>query len=141
MRDTMSHEHDIPHGHDSKAQYEHALVEHDSWFRHDPTEGHHQEAHGQTKPMVIIAFLFGTLALVIVVGLFAMQFLKAETRGIKRTVQERNVVYVKDYRESTARWEARLKGYEWIDANAGRVSVPITQAKQKVIAQYAKGAK
>jgi len=134
----MSHGHDTHHGHDTKAAYESQLVEHDSWFRHDATAPHHQDAHGQTKPLVIIAFLFGTLVFVIFVGLLAMKFLESETRGLKTQVQERNSGYVKEYREASAGWNARLKGYEWIDANAGRVSMPIEQAKQRVIAEYAK---
>lgn len=137
----MSHGHDTHHGHDSRTQYEHQLVEHDSWFRHGGNEPHHQEAHGQTKPAVIIAFLLGTLVFVIVVGLMAYEFLKAETRGLRTEVQERNTSFVKEYRESAAAWEARLKSYEWVDAAAGKVSIPIVQAEKMVVAEYAKGAK
>jgi len=42
---------------------------------------------------------------------------------------------------SAAAWEARLKSYEWVDAAAGKVSIPIVQAEKMVVAEYAKGAK
>lgn len=133
----MSHGHDSHSGHDTKSQYEHQLVEHDSWFRHDENEPRHKAASGSTNPVVIIAFLLGTMVFVFAVGILCIEFLGSATRGIRQESQERNATYVAEVRQARADWDAKLKNYEWIDSNAGKVRIPIEKAKAMVIADYA----
>lgn len=132
----MGHGHDTHLGHQTKHDYEHDLVEHDSWFRHDATEPYHQEAHGQTKPLVIVVFLGVTVVFVAVVAFMCIQFFNSFVRDQQTAKIERNEAYYANTRRIKAEWEAQLTGYGWVDAQAGQIRVPIEVAKQQIIAEY-----
>lgn len=132
----MSHGHDTDHGHHTVRDYERDLVEHDSWFRHDATEPHHQEAHGQTKPLVIVVFLAVTVVLVAVVSLLCLQYFNAFVRRELTAKVERNDAFYADARRVKAEWEAQLTTFGWTDPQAGVVRVPVEIAKRQIVAEY-----
>lgn len=133
----MSHGHEH-HGHDTKAHHHQALHEHDSWFRHDhAVEGHHKAAEGETNPWGILITLFGTVVLVGVVGILCIKYFEATYRGIRRETIESNQAFVAESSEAKAKWGAQLSNYEWIDASAGQVRIPISEAEKLVIQDYA----
>lgn len=135
----MSHGHDH-HEHHTAKDYERALVEHDSWFRHDASEPQHQEAHGQTKPLMIVVFLAMTIVFVAIVAFLCIQYFNAFVRSEQTAKIERNEAYYADARRSRAEWQSQLSGYGWVDAQAGQARVPIDVAMRQVIAEYGRPA-
>ncbi len=111
------------------AALEHELEEHDSWFRHDANEPHHQQAHGGTHAWGIIAFMLGTLALVLAVALFTYY---GAFEPLMRQAHEQAEARPlnADFATSQAAALTRFKSYEWADPAKGLVSVPLDVAKQ-----------
>lgn len=128
--------------HDS-IHYEHDLDEHDSWFRHAADEPHHQSAHGATRGGVIIGFMLGTLAIVLVVS--AVVYYSIYEPLVRREVEQkhelRTVHLTTQFVSMHADWQARLRAYEWADPAAGRVRIPLDAARKRVIDEYARSRK
>ncbi len=140
----MSHQHQShSHGHPahethSAADYEHELVEHDSWFRHDTAEPQHQASHGETSAIGILLTLFATVVFVFGTGGVVLVWFGHEWREFA-IVQEEQKTNVTDLRNARAEWERVLSSYEWADPATGRVRIPLELAKSRVIDRYAGG--
>lgn len=136
----MSHEHHSSpaglHETHTVVDFEHALVSHDSWFRHDSNEPTHQSAHGETKAWGIVAFMAGTLVFVVVVSYLAYFYYEGLTRDRLVSFQEAQTPSAEQI-SMRAEWSARLSKYEWADAQTGTVRIPLDAAKKRVIQLYA----
>jgi hypothetical protein len=132
----MDEHHEPPH---TTEELEQALHEHDDWFRHTPDEPHHQEAHGDFNPYLIMAFLavtalgvFGTAA--VTVGWFAREI----NDKVVSTDRERESAYTAEYTATRAQWDRDLTGSpEWINEQENTIRIPIELAMEKVVEQYA----
>jgi len=124
---SQSHGHDKPL-HDSIA-FEHELEVHDSWFRHDTHEPHHQQAHGGTDAWGIIAFMLATLILVVVTAF--VTYYGAFEPLMRQSLEQAEAHPVNaDFATARAAAVARFNSYEWADPARGLVSVPLDVAKQ-----------
>jgi len=135
-QDTGSaHEHHTPH---TVEELEESLQAHDEWFRHDASEPHHQEAHGQTNTTLILGFLGGTVVFVAVVGFIVYQYFLLLAREQQESLQERRT-NTAEVRSMEAAWGETLSSYGWVDAQAGVVRVPLEVARERVIERYRGG--
>jgi len=138
----MSHQHHShppthpAHETHTAADYEHELIEHDSWFRHDASEPRHQESHGETSALGILLTLFATVVFVFGTGGVVLVWFGNEWREFAH-VQEEVHTNVAEIRSARAEWQRRLSTYEWTDPAAGRVTIPLEAAKARVIERYA----
>jgi hypothetical protein len=121
-----------------ESQHLEALDHHDDWFRHDPSE-QHQDAHGDTQALGIIAFMVGTLVVVIVVSLAAYYLFESWGRKQLLVNNERRTKTA-EYQSLRAEWTRQLGAYEWTDAAAGKVRIPLELARTRVIDLYSKPA-
>lgn len=123
--------------HDS-VHFEHALDEHDSWFRHSAVEPHHQEAHGGTKALAIVSFMAGTLVIVLLVA-SATYFGAFEPmmRAESERVQDGAVVNA-DFVSSRAAATQQLNSYEWVDPKKGTIRIPLDLAKKLQMEEHMK---
>lgn len=131
----MSHGHDHLHRTHTPEEFEHELVAHDEWFRHDATEPHHQQAHGSTNTWIINAFFVATVAFVAVTALVVLALFKWDVNRVKVVQQERTPIST-EAQNLRAEWDSRLHSYQWSDPQTGRVRVPLEVAKQLVINEY-----
>ncbi len=131
----MSEQHEPPH---TEEELKQALEEHDDWFRHSPDEPHHQKAHGDFNPVVVMGFLavtalgvFGTA--VVTIGWFAREI---ETQ-IVTTDRQREAAYTAEYTAKRAEWQRALTGEpEWLNEQENVVRLPIDMAMEKVAQEY-----
>lgn len=121
-----------------ESQHLEALDHHDDWFRHDASE-QHQEAHGDTQALGIIAFMVGTLVVVIAVSLAAYYLFESWGRKQLLVNNERRTKTA-EYQSLRAEWTRQLGAYEWTDAAAGKVRIPLELARTRVIDLYSKPA-
>lgn len=136
-----SHDHHHASGgspHDT-AHFIHNLEDHDSWFRHSAEEPHHQAAHGETQAWGIVAFMAGTLGVVLVTALVVYFFMldPLMRRQIEK-VQEGREQVRGEYVSMRSTWETQLSSYEWNDPAAGKIRIPLDAAKKRIIESYAK---
>lgn len=119
----------------TEEEFEASLVEHDVWFRHSVTEPHHQESHGDTKTLVILAFLAATVISVFGLGVIVLTYFEAEARQLKTNIQEAATPR-QEFDDAFKQWESDLSSFGWADAEAGVVRLPLDQAMTKVKAEY-----
>lgn len=131
----MSHGNDHLHRTHTAEEFEHELVAHDEWFRHDASEPRHKEAHGGTNTWIINTFFFATVIFVAVTGRLVMSLFKWDVNRVK-VAQQEQIPISTEARNLRAEWDSRLHSYQWADAQAGRVRVPIEAAEQIVINEY-----
>lgn len=129
----MSHDHAHPH---TIAELEESLHAHDDWFRHDATEPHHQEAHGETKAWGIIGIMAATIVFVVIVGYASFFLWEDWTRRQSVKVFEGQTNRT-EYNSLRAEWRRQLTTYSWADAEKGLVAVPLEEAKKQVLSYYA----
>lgn len=132
----MAHAGQNHHEHHDTKEYETLLDTHDQWFRHDPTEPHHQEAHGSTSATKILAYLAAVIAFVGAVSLAIYHATLVEVNALEERSQEGRTPRA-EYDSLRAAWDAQLRGFEWADPKAGTVRVPLDVAQQLVVAEYA----
>lgn len=143
----MSHQHNQHHhGHDTKTlkDLEREIVEHDTWFRHDANEPHHQESHGETNGWKINAFLFIVILLVGASSYGMFKYYKmAEQKEIYKKYDLRTEQFGgAELNAMKEEWNRQLSTAGWVDANARVARLPIDVATQLVINDYkAKGAR
>ncbi|MBL9002202.1 MAG: hypothetical protein JNK25_13805 [Phycisphaerae bacterium] len=132
-------------GHEhTPAVHDHA----DAWHHHDATEGMPQREHaGVADPMAIARWFTGIL--IVVVGLIiilSVYFVKYTTQMRHDRIETFGWIS-KDAATARAQAEARLGMtggpflFEWSDAAAGTVQLPIEQAMSKVVSKYADSVK
>jgi hypothetical protein len=122
--DHLPHEHEAPN----------------EWHRHGADE-HPQHEHGaqiNAKSVwvwfiLIVLFVAGTIAITM---RYYLGYIQAE-----KTASIETTVLSKDYWEARAAAEDRLNSFGWSTpeaAKAGQVSIPIEQARAKVLESYGK---
>ncbi|GAB4549358.1 MAG: hypothetical protein Tsb0013_10610 [Phycisphaerales bacterium] len=110
----------------------------DEWFKHDPNEPHHQEAHGKFNNTGIFLTL-----LITIVGTFGVAWAAIKWTNHLVYEQEAKVVetstrVTNEQYEALGRWQDQLHGGpEWIDQTAGTVSIPLDIATRHVLDRYA----
>jgi hypothetical protein len=125
----MSKHQHLPHEHE----------EPDPWHRHTPDEGLPQEEHGRANPAVLGVSLLATV--VFLVGVVLVIFIYFETftttlraeRTESTALSKQQLEYKRTARET-------LNDYNVLPptvAPQGVITVPIDQAKEKIIARYA----
>jgi len=127
-RQTLPHEHEEP----------------DAWHRHAPEEGAPQTEHGsKANPAVLGAAFVLSVALVAVVVIATVVYFRKHTTELRKERIETTVLsadYLK-YRDAS---QARLAEYSWASDDLARegkrVSLPIEEAKRRVIERYSKPA-
>jgi hypothetical protein len=127
----------MSHGslHDS-IHYEHDLEEHDSWFRHDTTEPHHQEAHGATRAWGIIGFMVATLFLVLAVGLVTYYgAFEPLMRARLEAVGEGRPISL-EHPSARSASVSRLNTYQWVDPAKGTVRIPMEVARRMQLEEH-----
>lgn len=125
----MSHSHgDTKALHDS-ITFEHDLEEHDSWFRHDASEPHHQEAHGGTNAWGIIGVMAATLFVVNLTAAVTYHGLFEPLMRAEREKAENRPVNA-EYVTMRSAAQSQFNSYEWADASKGLVRVPLDVAKK-----------
>lgn len=125
--------------HDTRADYEQMLEEHDSWFRHSPDEPDHQEMHGKTNPYVIMAFLGATvLGVALTAALVYHSMFLPATRNLQEALLEErtDATWLAAVNEQKAAWEQELSTPAWIDKEAGTVRLPLDVAMNEVVKRY-----
>jgi len=134
----MSEHHTHHHTPHTTDEFQHALVEHDEWFRHSADEPTHQESHGDFNPYVVMAFLFVTIGLVFGTAVFVVMWFARLSHDQKVIVQERNPEYNQEYVERADQWKADLYGEPtWIDEKNNLIRIPIGDAMDAVVKEYA----
>ena len=129
QRQTLPHEHEEP----------------DAWHRHGAGEASPQAEHGsKANPAVLgIAFL-ASIGLVAFVVIATLVYFRKHTTELRKERIETTVLsadYVK-YRDASV---GKLADYSWASEDLARegkrVSLPIEEAKRRVLERYAKPAK
>jgi hypothetical protein len=129
QRQTVPHEHEEP----------------DSWHRHTPAEGAPQREHGsKANPAVLgVAFVL-SVALVGGVILATVVYFRRHVTELRKERIETTVL-AGDFLKYRGESEAHLAGYSWASDDAARegknVSIPIEEAKKRVLEKYAKQGK
>lgn len=128
----MAHQrHHLPEQHESP----------DAWHSHSAAEGQPQPEHGAKANPVILAGV-GVASIVLVLGTIVATavFLMTHTTKLRRERIETTVWHQETYVPYRQKSDAALAGFSWAspeEAEAGRVSLPIDAAKQRVIEKYA----
>jgi len=123
------------HLHHTKAEFVEELSHHDEWFRHSAAEQTHQEAHGSTRTHAILASLFFTLVLVVVVGVVVFHYFQSQARILQTTLQE--AATPRDaYVAATQNWNNQLSTYGWVEEKDGPVRLPLDVAIERVVDVY-----
>lgn len=117
----------------SNQKLEHQHETPDAWHRHLPGEGQGQHEHGShasPKAMLVtlIAMVFGTLFVVLVL----MAFFNSYTSQYKASVEETTSIGAVA-RNNRAAALGALESWGWVDHD--RVRMPIEQAMQQVVAE------
>lgn len=126
-----------------KPQYTQHVHEHvEEWHQHSAAEGMPQVEHGAkpNTPLLLVAFV----ASVLFVGLTILatyMYFNSYTHSLRRERVETSALG-SEYREYQANTKAKLaSGYVWLNddaARAGRVTLPLATAKERVMARYKK---
>ncbi len=137
----MSHSHsDTKKLHDS-ATFEHDLDEHDSWFRHDASEPHHQQSHGGTRAWAIVAVMAVTLGVVLMTSFVTYYGAFEPLMRAEREKAEARPLDA-DFLTARSAAQSQFNSYEWADPKKGLVRVPLDVAKRlQMEEQKALGAK
>lgn len=120
-----SHQQKLEHKHESP----------DSWHRHAAEEGHGQQEHGShASPkallMTLVAMIFGTLFVVLVL----MAFFKSYTSQFKLATEETLELGV-PARDAKAKSLGELETWDW--SMDGTLHMPIERAMEQVVAERA----
>lgn len=126
-----------------KPQYTHPAPDHtDSWHLHTADEGMPQEEHAGKANAAVLAgvfigsFLFVGVVILVTYLYFEVQFTHARELRIETTALGQDA---RDYKAKTLQ---QLQQYTFpsdLSARAGQVEVPVPEAEQRVLAQYAHG--
>jgi len=129
-------ENETPHNVD---ELKHELEEHDSWFRHAPSEIH-QKGHGEFNPLVVTTFLAVTILIVFAMAFVLVPWFARMVQSRRVSVQEQNRDFVMEYREAHDNWVAELTGEPtWIDEKEQVIRIPIDLAMKEVVKRYQGG--
>lgn len=133
----MAHHHNQHGAHDLR-ELETKLHEHDTWFRHDAAEPHHQAGHGETHGVKIIVFLVVVIVIVfITIGGLMTYYKMAEQAEVVRKHDLRTDEFgAGATRALREEWNRKLATPGWVDATHGVVRLPLDQASKMVIAEY-----
>ncbi len=110
----------------------------DQWFRHAKTEGQPQHEHGQRVNIGLIFSVLVVLSTSVLVVTFGVQ-VYAEGQ-ITRIKGERDMNFAGS-EASLAYRATALEGQtsaQWIDRATGTIQLPLSQAQQAVIEDYAR---
>jgi hypothetical protein len=129
----MAHHH--PHQHTADT---HEVP--DAWHRHTAEEGPPQEEHGGRANAAIIAIslLATAVFLVLTVAVIVLYYTTYTTR--LRTERIESTVLSQGQLQYKLESGEKLREYSWIDpetARQGIVTIPLEDAKQRVIQRYA----
>ncbi|MBL8747353.1 MAG: hypothetical protein JNK58_13490 [Phycisphaerae bacterium] len=123
----MSHSHSSSSKLHDSATFEHELEVHDSWFRHDPSQPHHQAAHGGTNAWGINAVMVATLGLVVVTALVTYYgAFEPMMRDLREKAEARPLSH--EYQTGLSAARSQFNSYEWADPAKGLVRVPLDVA-------------
>jgi hypothetical protein len=126
-----------------KPQYTPPVHEHiEEWHHHTAAEGLPQAEHGAKPNMLLLLVAFvGSVGFVGLTILATYMYFNSYTQGLRNERAETTAMG-QDYRDYRAKSKKDLEGgYVWLNdeaARAGRVTLPITTAKERVIARYQK---
>lgn len=126
----------MAHHHPPQAlPHEHAHP--DAWHAHSAAEGAPQHEHGAKANPAVLAIVTGgfVITVVVTVLLSALYFFSYMTH--ERRLKSETTVLSEEYRAYRAQADASLTGYGWADPAAGVVRIPISQAMDQVVAEYA----
>ncbi|HRJ48891.1 MAG: hypothetical protein KF787_05540 [Phycisphaeraceae bacterium] len=118
----------------------------DSWHHHDlSAEGMPQREHASVaNPLALfitfVALSVVTLALVGIVQMYYYQQVSGVGGLVARQDKEATLRMSADAQLYSQESERRLGAYEWVDAQAGTVSIPIEAAFDRVIETYSRAA-
>ncbi len=133
----MSEHHDPLHPPHTPDEVQHALVEHDDWFRHSADEPTHQASHGDFNPYIVMACLAVTIAVVVGVIVFTLPWFGRLVQAGIVSVQENNVRYTFEFTDKSGAWHAQLYGEPtWLDEKNNIVRIPIDDAITQVVQEY-----
>lgn len=123
---------DMPEGWHADA--DHSIEADDPWHDH-AGEAPPQEVHGETSALFIAGLgVVSFCALLVCIGLIAIYF-----NQVSRTefIQKRERTDVAgEFRERSARWNADLTTYGWVDESSGVVRIPLDAAIERVAQEY-----
>jgi hypothetical protein len=128
----------------AKAAHNHSDDAHahgDEWHTHDATEPAPQAGHGTINIGVLMGVFFGIVAFV-TVSVVALAVAFNHTNALKQdTITERSLAA--EYRPKRERVERELMepAFKVIDGQTKTVQIPLSQAMEKVLAQYDAGTK
>ncbi len=117
--------------------HEHAQP--DEWHSHTAAEVPQHE-HGAKANPAILAIVTGGFVLTVVLTILLSMIYFFHYMTHERQLKKETTVMSEEYRAYRAQAEASLTGYGWADPASGVVRVPITQAMDKVLADYAQAA-
>lgn len=126
-----------------KPQYTEPVHEHiEEWHHHTSDEGLPQVEHGAKPNILLLMFAFvGSVGFVGLTILATYLYFSHYTAGLRRKLSE-NTALNADFRQYQADVQKKLHdGYVWLNddaARAGRVTLPIAAAQERVIARYQK---
>jgi len=131
----MSGQHETPH---TREELREEYQSHDEWFRHGPDEPHHQQAHGDFNPYVVMSFLLATIAVVAVTVFVVVPWFGRLVQAQRLEVREENSRYTAEHRAKMEEWNARLyDAPDWVNEQEGVIRVPVDTAMELVVAEYA----
>lgn len=115
---------------------------HADWHSHVGDEGAQAEHTAIASPGQILKwFIAIVLSVVVVVVLLVLYFNRSLTQERYQKVQGTSVqdTITADYTSLKATTLSKLEaGYSWADPAAGTVQIPLAQARERVMKQYAK---
>mgnify|MGYP007011824688 CR=1 FL=1 len=130
----MSEHHHIPH---DEQELKQALEEHDSWFRHDPDEPHHQDSHGDFNPAIVMGFLGATIVGTLGVAIILFPWFTRSIQNLALEQREQNPGILQEQIGRVAEWDAALRGEpRWLDEQANIIAIPIDIAMDQVVQWY-----
>ncbi len=129
QRQTVPHEHEEP----------------DAWHRHSSSEGMPQREHGSKANPAVLGIAFAlSVALVAGVVLATVVYFRKHITELRKERIETTVLSA-DYLKYHSESDARLAGYSWASDDLARegkhVSLPIEEAKKRVMDRYSKPSK
>lgn len=110
----------------------------DQWFHHASAEGEPQDEHGQKIDTGILFLVLVALSMAVVVSTFgASVYADGRISSIKGELESnfKGAEPAEAYRASVLDTQAQA---EWIDRTAGTVRLPIDQARDDVLEEYAR---
>ncbi|MCC6659606.1 MAG: hypothetical protein IT437_01845 [Phycisphaerales bacterium] len=108
----------------------------DAWHRHTPDEGPSQPEHaGKINVPILMGVFVSTVVFVSAAIAFTIVYFTRHLTDLRQERIETTVLGgpARDYRDAAF---SHLNQYEWADAKEGRVSLPIEEAKKRVIRGY-----